>query len=45
MSGVVDSLERGIAQARFELESGRAKQTLERILAAHREVASALSPA
>lgn len=45
VGGIADSLERGIAQARYELESGRAKQTLERILAAHREVANVPSPA
>lgn len=41
VSGVEESIEQGIARARAELESGRAKRALERILAAHRQIAPA----
>ncbi len=41
VSGVEPSLERGIARARAELESGRAKQTLEHIIDAYRQVTMA----
>ncbi len=41
VSGVESSLEQGILRARAELESGRAKRTLEGIIEAHRQIAPA----